>query len=169
MVQTPGRCLAVPARSGASVPTLGVRGFVGFPPPIRGDQMKTQSCSWAAAAGLALVLALSGCTFGEPAAGDTPSKAERKQDRAQKKAKKQKAQAKKGQAKKAATPKPKPKPEQVWVCRWSPTFDEDWHNDVLCENGIASERPRLREWDGHVERWEIMESAKQYARERNAG
>ena len=133
--------------------------------------MNVQSCSWPAAVALALTLTLSGCTIGEPAAGDTPSKAERKKDRKKKAtARKQKAQAR---ATKKAAPKPqavqKPAPKQVWVCSWSPTFDDDWHNDVLCENGIASERPRLREWDDFVERWEIMESAKEYARQRNAG
>ncbi|MCF6379178.1 hypothetical protein L2K70_16315 [Nocardioides KLBMP 9356] len=136
--------------------------------------MNVQSCPWPAAVALALAVTLSGCTIGEPASGDTPSKAERKKDRKKKAvAKRQKAPAK--ATKKAPAPKPKPAqkpkpaPRQVWVCSWSPTFDDDWHNDVLCENGIASERPRLREWDDFVERWEIMESAQEYARQRNAG
>ena len=39
----------------------------------------------------------------------------------------------------------------------------------MCDNGIASERPRLREWDDFVEPSEMMESAREYARQRNAG
>lgn len=133
--------------------------------------MNVQSCPWPAAVALAVALTLSGCTIGEPASGDTPSKAEHKLNRKHQQAKKQKAQARKNAPapKPAVKSTPKPAPKQVWVCSWSPTFDDDWHNDVLCENGIASERPRLREWDDFVERREIMQSAKEYARQRNAG
>lgn len=148
--------------------------------------MKVQSCSWAAAVALALGLTLSGCTIGAPALGETPSKADRKKDRKHAAAaRKRKAQAaaapEKGKAATAPEPAPRPKPKarvevakkkaapkQVWVCSWAPTVDEDRHNDVLCDNGIASERPRLREWDDQVERWEMMESAREYAFQRNA-
>ena len=57
----------------------------------------------------------------------------------------------------------------MWTCSWAPTVDQDPHNDVLCSNGIASERPFLRQWDEVVEKAEIMESARAYARQRNAG
>ena len=146
--------------------------------------MNVQTCPWPAAVALALGLTLSGCAIGTPASGDVPSSVDRKKDRkhtsaAAKKRKASRAPAKKVSAapkpkpKAAPKPKPAPKPEpaprQVWVCSWSPTFDDDWHNDVLCDNGIATERPYLREWDDLVERWEIMESARAYARHRNAG
>ena len=146
-----------------------------------GDLMKKQSCPWPVAVALALGLALSSCALEEPASGDAPSGADKVKDRKQKAAaKKRKAAAGKAPSKKATAaakaktkpaPKPerKPAPEQVWVCSWSPTFDDDWHNDVMCANGIAWERPYLREWDESVERWEIMESARAYARQRNAG
>lgn len=150
--------------------------------------MKKQSCPWPVAVALALGLALSSCGLEEPASGDTPSRADKKKDRKHKvaAAKKRQAAAGKAPVKKAtaaAKPKPKPDPKPksaatpqrktapklVWVCSWSPTFDDDRHNDVECANGIATERPYLREWDDFVKRWEIMESARSYARQRSAG
>jgi hypothetical protein len=148
--------------------------------------MYKQSCPWPAAVALALGLALSSCALGEPASGDAPSRADKVKDKKKKKAaaKKRKAAAGKAPATKATAvakekpeppikpalkPQPKPPPAQVWVCSWSPTYDDDWHNDVLCDNGIASERPRLREGDDFVEQAEMMESAREYARQRNAG
>lgn len=132
--------------------------------------MNVQSCPWPAAAALAVGLTLSGCTIGTPASGDTPSSADRVKDRKHKKAAAQKRKAAPTpKPVKKREPKPKPDPKPVWVCSWAPTYDDDWYNDVLCDNGIASERPRLREWDDYVEKWEIMQSAREYARERNAG
>jgi hypothetical protein len=134
--------------------------------------MNVQTCPWPAAVALALGLTLSGCTIGTPASGDVPSSVDRKKDRKERKTVRQN-----DRTQKTAAPKPKPRPKpapkppakQVWVCSWSPTYDDDWHNDVLCDNGIASERPRLREGDDFVEQAEMMESAKEYARQRNAG
>ena len=151
--------------------------------------MNKQSCTWTVAVALTLGLALSSCALEEPASGDTPSRADKVKNRKHKAAaKKRRATAGTAPSKKATAvakpklkpaPKPDPKPsheprrkpapQQVWVCSWSPTFDDDWHNDVMCANGIAWERPYLREWDESVERWEIMESARAYARHRNAG
>lgn len=171
MVQTPDAEFVETNRHAASIPSLGCRARdCGVPAhPIRGDPMNVQACPWPVALALALGLTLSGCTIGTPASGDTPSSVDRKEKRKHQAAKKRTARA-------AAAPKPKPKPakkkaapKQVWVCSWAPTFDDDGHNDVLCDNGIASERPRLREWDDHVERREIMVSARAYARERNRG
>lgn len=54
-----------------------------------------------------------------------------------------------------------------WVCSFSATYDRDWHNDVLCSNGIDEVRPYLREWDSFVTEDEIMESAREYERELN--
>lgn len=30
-----------------------------------------------------------------------------------------------------------------WDCFYEPTMNEDWHDDVLCTNGLQSERPIL--------------------------
>ncbi|ANF31306.1 hypothetical protein A0130_06155 [Leifsonia xyli] len=60
-------------------------------------------------------------------------------------------------------------PDGLWSCSYSPTFDRDWHNDVLCENRLQTERPYLREWDSYVTQDEIMESAREYEAQLNAG
>lgn len=56
-----------------------------------------------------------------------------------------------------------------WRCFLSPTYNEDWHDDVLCRKGNESVRPYLREWDDFVEEWEMRESAEEYEAELNAG
>ena len=58
--------------------------------------------------------------------------------------------------------------EGQWVCIYSPTYDRDWHNDVLCTNGTESHRPYLREWDSFITQDEIMESAQEYERYLNS-
>ena len=55
-----------------------------------------------------------------------------------------------------------PGAEPAWVCAYAPTYDQDWHNDVLCSNGVDEDRPYLREWDAFVTEDEIMESAQEY-------
>ena len=57
----------------------------------------------------------------------------------------------------------------AWSCRYSPTMNDNWHDDVVCSNGAESHRPLLRTWDGFVEEWEIMESASEYEAELNTG
>ena len=49
-----------------------------------------------------------------------------------------------------------------WRCSYSPTYNNDWHDDVVCSNGVEQERPYLRGWDSFVTEAEIMESARQY-------
>ncbi|WP_029263996.1 MULTISPECIES: hypothetical protein [Microbacterium] len=56
----------------------------------------------------------------------------------------------------------------AWSCTISVTYNDDWHDDVLCRNGSAVDRPYLREWDSFVEEWEILESAAEYEAELNA-
>ena len=56
-----------------------------------------------------------------------------------------------------------------WTCTLSPTYNDDWHDDVVCRNGSDSHRPYLRDWDDFVEEWEIMESAHEYEAQLNAG
>jgi len=64
---------------------------------------------------------------------------------------------------------PAREPDGLWSCSYSPTFDRDWHNDVLCENGLQTQRPYLREWDSYVTQDEIMESAREYEAQLNLG
>ena len=54
-----------------------------------------------------------------------------------------------------------------WNCGYSPTMDNDWHNDVLCTNGAVEDRPYLREWDSFITQDEIMASAAEYERQLN--
>ncbi|MDR7255504.1 hypothetical protein J2X46_004511 [Nocardioides sp. BE266] len=56
-----------------------------------------------------------------------------------------------------------------WTCTWSPTMDDDWHNDALCTNGTRTERPYLRPQDDVIGQAELMESARTWARRRNGG
>ncbi|MFD6093102.1 hypothetical protein ACFWGN_13355 [Oerskovia sp. NPDC060338] len=62
-------------------------------------------------------------------------------------------------------------PEQpaAWSCYLSITFNEDWHDDVECSNGIDFDRPYLREWDGFVTEDELMQSALEYENALNGG
>lgn len=57
----------------------------------------------------------------------------------------------------------------LWVCSYLPTYDSDWHNDVLCTDGATSHRPYLRQWDPFVTQSEIMDSAADYERQLNGG
>jgi hypothetical protein len=57
----------------------------------------------------------------------------------------------------------------VWSCTYSPTYDDNWYNDVECRNGADVHRPSLREWDSFVTEAEMMESAREYEAELNAG
>lgn len=54
-----------------------------------------------------------------------------------------------------------------WACVYSPTYNDDWHDDVMCSNGVDQERPYLREWDNFVTEAEIMESAREYEQRLN--
>lgn len=63
---------------------------------------------------------------------------------------------------------PKVQVPSLWTCGYSPTYDNNWHNDVLCFNGSQSERPYLREWDDYITPDEIMASAAEYENELNA-
>lgn len=49
-----------------------------------------------------------------------------------------------------------------WTCNYSPTMDNNWHNDVLCTNGSEQDRPYLREGDSFITETEIMDSAREY-------
>lgn len=99
---------------------------------------------------LALGITLSGCSVGSSAdAGPGRSGGAHRKDGAS--------------HRKALTGAPR------WTCSWSPTMDDDWHNDVLCTNGSRTERPHLRPQDSFVEQAEMMASARAWARARNGG
>lgn len=46
-----------------------------------------------------------------------------------------------------------PPVSESWSCGWSPTMNEDWHDDVLCIKGVGSLRPSL------LEDWEFVTQA----------
>jgi hypothetical protein len=65
-------------------------------------------------------------------------------------------------------PAPKaPRAAPRWSCSYSPTLNDDWHDDVFCTNGSKSRRPYLRPSDSFVTLSEIMESARKYERRLN--
>lgn len=107
---------------------------------------------------LAIGLNLAGCT--SPAgpqhpSGDRPTaqrvKGEASSDR--------KATKKKSKKKSSSAP--------VWTCYYDPTMNRDWHDDVLCENGLEQDRPYLRPKDKFVTEAEIMRSAREYEKKLN--
>lgn len=55
-----------------------------------------------------------------------------------------------------------------WSCVYDESWNDDWHDDVVCSNGTESHRPYLRGDDPFVEYWEIMESAAEYESQLNA-
>lgn len=54
-----------------------------------------------------------------------------------------------------------------WTCDYEPTYNDDWHDDVVCSNGTEQQRPYLRERDSFVTEAEIMESAREYEQQLN--
>lgn len=58
--------------------------------------------------------------------------------------------------------------QQSWTCDYSPTYDRDWHNDVLCTNGVESDRPYLLEGDSYITPDEIERAARQHEDALNA-
>lgn len=67
----------------------------------------------------------------------------------------------------APAPAVETQPEPRWSCSYEPTLNGDWHDDVLCTDGTALDRPYLRAEDPFVTKYEIMESAAEYERELN--
>ncbi len=64
---------------------------------------------------------------------------------------------------------PAPEPEQLWSCIYLPTYDDNWHDDVICSNIIETHRPHLRDGDSYITESEMMESAREYEAELNLG
>lgn len=49
-----------------------------------------------------------------------------------------------------------------WTCSYDPTMDENWHNDILCGNGVTYHRPFLTEDDSFVTEDEARAAAATY-------
>jgi hypothetical protein len=54
-----------------------------------------------------------------------------------------------------------------WACFYDPTMNDNWHDDVLCTNGIDSTRPQLLLDDPFIEYDEIMAAAAAYEAQLN--
>ncbi|WP_419817622.1 hypothetical protein [Glaciibacter flavus] len=63
---------------------------------------------------------------------------------------------------------PQPDAPLYWTCSYDPTINDDWHDDVLCSNGVETNRPYLREGDDFITQDEIMESAADFEAQLNA-
>ncbi|MGG7463604.1 hypothetical protein [Plantibacter sp. YIM 135347] len=58
---------------------------------------------------------------------------------------------------------------KYWSCGWSPTMNEDWHDDVLCTQENEAIRPSLlTDWD-FVTYDDMMAAAREYEAELNQG
>jgi hypothetical protein len=50
-------------------------------------------------------------------------------------------------------------PSPIWLCSYSPTYNRDWHDDVVCSNGAEEHAPtfvngtasslKTRSWSRH--------------------
>lgn len=54
-----------------------------------------------------------------------------------------------------------------WSCDWSPTMNDDWHDDVLCTGGDRQDRPYLLPGDSFITYDEIMRAAFAYEQDLN--
>ena len=141
LVRPPGSCDSL---SCVSRPNAG---------PTTGGTMTTTRCALA----LATLILLAGCTGpGNPRFGDVPDDTVWNEP--------QEIQT----PDTPANADPAPEVPSVWVCVYSPTYDDDWHNDVECSDGVNIDRPYLREWDDFVTEDEIMQSALEYEDALNA-
>jgi len=50
----------------------------------------------------------------------------------------------------------------TWVCSYDPTMNYDWHDDVLCTDGVTRDRPYLLPDDSFVTDDELMREAARY-------
>ena len=62
-----------------------------------------------------------------------------------------------------------PAPLPTWTCGPSVTLNYDWHDDVLCTDGVNSRRPYLLPDDSFVSYDELRRAAGEYAAELNRG
>ena len=59
--------------------------------------------------------------------------------------------------------------DRDWSCIYAPTYDRDWHNDVMCRRGLEVKRPYLLAGDSFVTESEIIAAAASYERQLNGG
>lgn len=57
---------------------------------------------------------------------------------------------------------PEPPTAKAWSCGWSPTMNENWHDDVLCTNGVDQDRPILLPDWSYVTKDDMMAEARNY-------
>lgn len=50
----------------------------------------------------------------------------------------------------------------MWVCSYDVTLNDDYHDDVLCTDGVSSDRPYLLPDDSFITHDEIMREAARY-------
>jgi hypothetical protein len=63
---------------------------------------------------------------------------------------------------------PQPEANLRWSCSYDPTYNRDWHDDVVCNDGAESQRPYLLEDDSFVTEDEIRQAASEYEAQLNA-
>lgn len=56
----------------------------------------------------------------------------------------------------------------MWICEWDPTVNNNWHDDVLCTDGVDDERPYLLPEDNFVDKGEIMRAAAEHEDQLNS-
>ncbi|MDQ0894842.1 hypothetical protein [Agromyces ramosus] len=57
----------------------------------------------------------------------------------------------------------------AWDCFYEPSMNNDWHDDVICRNGVESFRPILLAESGFVTEDEMRAAGDAYEAEVNAG
>lgn len=53
-------------------------------------------------------------------------------------------------------------PDRAWVCGYSPTYNNDWHDDALCTNGTEQDRPYLLPNQSFITEADLMRAAAEY-------
>lgn len=51
---------------------------------------------------------------------------------------------------------------QPWSCFFDPTMNYDWHDDVVCTNGVDTIRPRLLTGESFVDAGEMQAAAHRF-------
>lgn len=120
-----------------------------------------------------------------PDSADSEERKERKRERADRKRQERKAKERErrecqknydNRCELRGFPRPKPKPQpspwpqpspesqtqSVWRCSYSETWNDNWHDDMLCTNGLRSERPYLLPNDTYITPDEIMNEGLRY-------
>lgn len=64
---------------------------------------------------------------------------------------------------------PEPEGTGLWTCGYSPTLNNNWHDDVLCTDGTSRHRPYLRPGDSFITAAELQRAAAAYERRLNVG